>query len=83
MIQTDLYVMVFIYSAVNAGFSSLVAAAKGHRSVTWMLAGFFFGIFALIAAVGLPEIKKDCYKCGKRFRLLPAFCSDCGTDLRV
>ena len=40
-----------------AFFSSNVAKAKGYSSSSWFFAGFFFGIFALIAAAGLPDKK--------------------------
>ena len=42
-------------SVVSALLSSSVAGTKGWSSIRWFLAGFFFGPFGLIAAVGLPD----------------------------
>ena len=60
-----------IHAFVCAGFCSKLAAAKGFidrdphgrpwevYQQSWALAGFFFGIFALIAAAGLPDRRAD------------------------
>ena len=44
-----------------AFFTSGVAAQKGHPDIAWMVAGFFFGPLALLAAVGLPDLKSRRY----------------------
>ena len=44
-----------------AFFTSAVAGAKGHDDFPWMFGGFFFGPLALLAAVGLPDLKSRKY----------------------
>ena len=56
---------VIIQAFICAGFCSNLAAAKGfidrdphgrpYEVQSWAVAGFLFGIFALIAAAGLPD----------------------------
>lgn len=38
-------------------FTSTVAGEKGHSESAWFLGGAIFGPFALLAAVGLPDLK--------------------------
>lgn len=40
---------------VYAPFSRFLAKEKGYSAGWWFFLGFFFGIFALLAAVGLPD----------------------------
>ena len=44
-----------------AFFTSAVAGIKGHDDGPWMIGGFFFGPLALLAAVGLPDLKTRKY----------------------
>lgn len=44
-----------------AFFTSAVAGIKGHDDGPWMIGGFFFGPLALLAAVGLPDLKSRKY----------------------
>ena len=44
-----------------AFFTSQVAGVKGHDDFPWMFGGFFFGPLALLAAVGLPDLKSRKY----------------------
>jgi len=48
-------IIILIYQAIVCGaLAGKVADKKGHSSGAWFAAGFFFGIFGLIAAAGLP-----------------------------
>jgi hypothetical protein len=40
-----------------AAYSGQVASSKGHDAVPWALGGFLLGPLALLAAVGLPDLK--------------------------
>ena len=44
-----------------AFLTSAVAETKGHGPLAWMAAGLFFGPLALLAAVGLPDLKSRKY----------------------
>lgn len=38
-------------------FAASVAGSKGHDYFSWLFGGFVFGPIALLAAVGLPDLK--------------------------
>lgn len=40
-----------------AAYSGQVASSKGHEAGPWTLGGFLLGPLALLAAVGLPDLK--------------------------
>ena len=40
-----------------AAFTGAVAESKGHEPLSWTLGGFFLGPLALLAAVGIPDLK--------------------------
>ena len=44
-----------------AFFTSSLAGIKGHDEGPWMIGGFFFGPLALLAAVGIPDLKSRKY----------------------
>ena len=44
-----------------AFFTFAVAESKGHDGVLWSIGGFFFGPLALLAAVGLSDLKSRKY----------------------
>lgn len=44
-----------------AFFTFTVAESKGHDPYSWMAGGFFLGPLALLAAVGLPDLKSRKY----------------------
>jgi hypothetical protein len=44
-----------------AFFTRSLAESKGHNSDVWVMAGLFFGPLALLAAVGLPDLKTRKY----------------------
>lgn len=48
----------FIHGAVFATFNWVVAKEKNRDLTGWTLAGFYFGIIALIALSGLSTLKK-------------------------
>ena len=53
-----MFIFIYIFSClITAYFCSSVAEEKGYGGQGWALAGFFFGIFALIAVAGLPDKK--------------------------
>ena len=63
---TNFYVILtvtaIIYGSVCCAFCKRLLTEKGYsedRITDWEIAGFFFGIFALIAAAGLPDRKED------------------------
>ena len=49
--------LVILLAVVCASFSSNVAYSKGHVAGSWFLGGLLFGPLALLAAVGLPDLK--------------------------
>ena len=51
-----LFVVVIGWLA-SALFCAILANEKGYLPVAWFFGGLFFGFFALIAAVGLPDKK--------------------------
>ena len=75
---------------VCAGFTAAVAGAKGYDKSLWGVGGFFFGIIALLAAVGmpprqmvwLPESEEwNCGRCGRHSKG-PKPCPACGNRPR-
>ena len=46
-------------------FTAKVAHEKGYHAGWWFLGGFFFGFFALLAAVGLPDRLRS-FRVGQR-----------------
>jgi len=44
-----------------ATFTLAVAESKGHDGTPWSVGGLFFGPLALLAAVGLPDLKSRKY----------------------
>ena len=48
-----------------AAFTGAIAESKGHDGFIWSIGGFFLGPLALLAAVGLPDLKLRKY-----FRIL-------------
>ena len=54
------FVLIITWIA-SAFFCSTVASEKGYSSISWFIAGFFFGFFALIAVAGLPDKRSRKY----------------------
>ncbi len=44
-----------------ASYTGSVASAKGHDVGPWALGGFLLGPFALLASLGLPDLKSRRY----------------------
>ena len=57
MLDAWIIVALLFYAFACACFCSKVATEKGYGEGRWGFAGVFFGIFALIAAAGLPDRK--------------------------
>ena len=56
------FLVPLIVGAIACGFyTSAVAESKGHDGVFWSIGGFFFGPLALLAAVGLSDLKSRKY----------------------
>ena len=60
MTPNGFWLLLLLQSCVSAGLCRILAVEKNypkHKIDNWMIAGFCFGIFALIAAAGLPDRK--------------------------
>jgi hypothetical protein len=51
----------FLLSVLCAGFTGVVAESKGHNQASWLLGGLFFGPLALLASLGLADLKTRKY----------------------
>ena len=49
--------LVILLAVVCAIFSANLAHLKGHSAEAWSFGGLLFGPLALLAAVGLPDLK--------------------------
>jgi len=47
--------IVILYMVILGGFCAFLAQEKLYSAHSWFWLGFFFGVFALIAAAGLPD----------------------------
>jgi hypothetical protein len=84
---------VMVYGIVFGALSSTVASKKGHSSGAWFWCGFFFGIFGLIAAAGLPTKSADsdrgsaftkiCPRCAESVKAAAAVCRYCGHEFEI
>ena len=55
------FFLVFASAIVFASYAYSVAEAKGHDGSAWGLGGFFLGPVALLASLGLPDLKTRKY----------------------
>jgi hypothetical protein len=46
-----------LVAVIFTAFSATVAGEKGYSQASWAWAGLFFGPIALLAAMGLPDLK--------------------------
>jgi len=51
---TVFWVIAIAQAVICGGLCAGLASAKNRDSMTWFLAGFFFGVLGLIAAAGMP-----------------------------
>ncbi len=49
--------LALLHGVICASLCSRLATEKGHKTGEWAFNGFILGIFALIAAAGLPDRK--------------------------
>jgi hypothetical protein len=54
-------IFVFIIWLIFCGYTGVVAGSKGHDVTPWTVGGLLFGPIALLAAVGLPDLKTRKY----------------------
>jgi HEAT repeat protein len=83
-----IWIIILALQAIICGLLAMnVAEHKGHSSGAWFGAGFFFGIFGLIAAAGLPinqstisvnVLLKKCSDCAESIRKEALVCKYCG-----
>lgn len=57
MVPNWVYAVLLIHAVVCASYSYLIADAKGWQGSSWAIGGFLFGVLALIAAAGLPDLE--------------------------
>lgn len=85
---TVLVVIAVIAQAIISGvLASNLAQKKGYSSGAWFVCGFFFGIFGLIAASGLPlrpdlqqtggALIKKCPQCAELIKIESRVCRYC------
>ena len=86
--------VVIAHGLVFGLFCQYIAYQKARDGVTWFYVGFFFGIIALLALIGLarPDAKEvtgiakenenmDCPKCAESIKKRAKVCRFCGFNL--
>lgn len=82
----------FILWVASAVLSAVVASSKGRSVLVWLILGFLFSFFALIAVGLMPSLKKDpfaptpethvrCPECREFVFMDATKCKHCGTKL--
>lgn len=57
MAMFDILPLVLILGVICGLYSGVVAGAKGYDSAIWFIGGLLLGPLALLASVGLPDLK--------------------------
>jgi uncharacterized sodium:solute symporter family permease YidK len=77
--------LAIVYGIICGAYCAYLAKTKGYDSLAWFIGGLFLGIFALIAAAGLPINKgsmdrgiKTCPDCAEPIKLAANTCKYCG-----
>lgn len=88
MESSTLILVILVVQAFACGaLSTTLAEKKGHSTGAWFAAGFFLGIFGLIAAAGLPVMvrqapsglpTKTCPDCAEPIHKEALVCKHCG-----
>jgi hypothetical protein len=53
----EIFLPLLILGLVCGTYSSLVAGAKGYEAPIWFFSGLLFGPLALLALIGMPDLK--------------------------
>lgn len=53
----EIFLPLLILGLVCGTYSSLVAGAKGYETPIWFFSGLLFGPLALLASIGMPDLK--------------------------
>lgn len=53
----NLFIPLLLAALLNGGFTATVAASKGYNATEWFFSGLVFGPLALLATLGLPDLK--------------------------
>lgn len=82
--------MAYLLAWIACGvFAAIIAASKGRSFFAWLILGFFFGIFALLAAGFMPtrehgviqEQERECPYCAEKIKAGAVVCRYCGHDV--
>ena len=84
----EIFTLLFICLAC-AGYTGNVASSKGHDAGPWTVGGLLLGPLALLAALGLPDLKSQKYlrllveQHGGEVEQQPPTCPDGEVDVDV
>ena len=53
----NLFIPVLLVAVVFGCFTNAVAESKGHYGTAWFFGGLVFGPIALLASLGLPDLR--------------------------
>ncbi len=53
----EILLLLLVVALPCACYTSTVAEAKGYQSANWFLGGLLLGPLALLASIGLPDLK--------------------------
>lgn len=59
---TLLIILLVLSNIISGGFCAYVGTDKNRDGINWFFLGFFFGVIALVALIGLSTIPKETYE---------------------